>query len=95
MWWCVLSKRLVYPDLEAIKDAIQALSKTSSFIKATEMAIELRSLIASNIVMLGAFVGTNQIPLSQEDVEEEIRTTFPSSKVDLNLKALNMGINSL
>jgi len=91
----VLSKRLVYPDLEAIKDAIQSLSKRSSFIKATEMAIELRSPIASNIVMLGALVGTNQIPLSQEDVEEEIRTAFPSSKVDLNLKALNIGINSL
>lgn len=90
----VLSKRLSYPDLETIKYAIQGLSKRSSFIKATEMAIELGSPIASNIVMLGAFVGTNQIPLSQEDVEEEIRTTFPSSKVDLNLKALNMGINS-
>jgi indolepyruvate ferredoxin oxidoreductase beta subunit len=57
------------------------------------MAIELGSPIASNIIMLGALVGTNQIPLSQKDVEEEIRNTFPSSKVDLNLKALNMGIN--
>ncbi len=91
----VLSKRLVYPNLEAIKDAIQSLSKTSSFIKATEIAIELGAPIASNIVMLGALVGTNQIPLSKSDIEEEIRKTFPGSKVELNLKALNMGINSL
>lgn len=89
----VLSKRLVYPDFEAIRDAIENLSETSSFINATEIAIELGAPIASNIVMLGALVATSQIPLSLKDVEEEIRTTFPVSKVDLNLKALRMGIN--
>ena len=89
----VLSKRLVYPDLEEIRNAIGSLSKTSSFINATEIAIELGAQIASNIIMLGALVATNQIPLSQKDVEEEIRTTFPVSKMDLNLKALMMGIN--
>ena len=89
----VLSKRLVYPDLEEIRDAIGSLSKASSFVNATEIAIELGAPIASNIIMLGALVATHQIPLTQNDVEEEIRTTFPVSKMDLNLKALIMGIN--
>ena len=87
----VLSQRLVYPDLDAIKDAIQRLSKTSSFVNATEIAIELGAPIASNMVMLGALAGAEQVPLSEEDVEEEIKTTFPDSKVGLNLKALSMG----
>ncbi len=91
----VLSQRLVYPDLETIKSAIQRLSRTSSFVKATEIAIELGAPIASNIVMLGALAGTEEVPFSQKDVEEEIRTTFPASKVELNLKALSMGINAL
>jgi indolepyruvate ferredoxin oxidoreductase, beta subunit len=90
----VLSKRLVYPDIQEIKDAIQSLSKRSFFINATEMAIEIGSPISLNIFILGAFIGINEIPLRQEDIEEEIRRTFPTSKVDLNLKALNMGINS-
>ena len=89
----VLSKRLVYPDLEATKEAIQSLSKSSSFINATETAIGLGAPIASNIIMLGALVSTKDVPLAEEDVEEEIRSTFPASKVELNLKALNMGIN--
>ena len=87
----VLSQRLVYPDLDAIKGAIERLSKTSSFINATEMAIELGAPIASNIVMLGALAGAEEVPLSEEDVEEEIKSTFPESKVELNLKALSMG----
>jgi indolepyruvate ferredoxin oxidoreductase beta subunit len=90
----VLSKRLTYTDLEALKGSIENLSKRASFVNATEMAIELGSPIASNIVMLGALVGANRIPVTQEDVEEEIRTTFPSSAVELNLKALTMGISS-
>ncbi|MEE9611873.1 MAG: indolepyruvate oxidoreductase subunit beta [Desulfatiglandales bacterium] len=91
----VLSKRLVYPDFEAIKESIQRLSKTSSFVNATEMAIDLGSPIASNIIMLGALAGTKTIPLSEKDVEEEIKATIPGPKVELNLKALNMGINFL
>jgi indolepyruvate ferredoxin oxidoreductase beta subunit len=91
----VLSKRLVYPDLEAIKESIQRLSKTSSFVNATEMAIDLGSPIASNIIMLGALAGTKTIPLSEKDVEGEIKATIPGPKVELNLKALNMGINFL
>lgn len=91
----VLSKRLVYPDLEAIKESIQSLSKISSFVNATEMAIDLGAPITSNIIMLGALAGTKTIPLSEKDVEEEIKTTIPGPKVELNLKALDMGINFL
>ena len=91
----VLSKRLIYPNLEAIRGAIQTLSQTSSFINATEIAIVLGSPIASNIVMLGALIGINEIPLSKKDIKEEIRTSFPGSKIELNLKALDVGIISL
>ena len=91
----VLSKRLIYPNLKAIRGAIQTLSQTSSFINATEIAIVLGSPIASNIVMLGALIGINEIPLSKKDIKEEIGTSFPGSKIEINLKALDVGISSL
>jgi len=91
----VLSKRLVYPDLQAIKEAIKDLSKFSFFINAMELATRLGTPIASNIIMLGALVGIEEIPLRKEDVEEEIRMIFPPSKIELNLEALSMGINAL
>ncbi|UCF73035.1 MAG: indolepyruvate oxidoreductase subunit beta [Deltaproteobacteria bacterium] len=87
----VLSKRSVYPDLEKLKAAIQRLSKSSWFLNATDMAMELGSPISANIVMLGALIGSNSMPLSIEQVEEEVKDTFPGSKSDLNLRALKKG----
>ncbi len=87
----VLSKRSVYPDLEKLKAAIERLSKSSWFLNATDIAMELGSAIMTNIVMLGALVGSNSLPLSIEDVEEEVKATFPASKSDLNLRALKKG----
>jgi len=88
----VLSKRSVYPDLERLKAAIQRLSRSSWFLNATDMAMDLGSAIMTNIVMLGALIGSNSIPLSIEEVEEEVKDTFPGPKSDLNLRALKKGL---
>ncbi len=91
----VLAKRLAYPDLEELKAAIERLSQSSWFLKATDMAMELGAPIVANIIMLGALLGTKRIPLDLGDVEEEIKVSFPSSKVELNLSALKMGFNGI
>jgi indolepyruvate ferredoxin oxidoreductase beta subunit len=88
----VLSKRSVYPDLEKLKTAIQRLSQSSWFLNATNMAMDLGSSIMTNIVMLGALIGSDSIPLSIEEVEEEVKDTFPGPKSDLNLRALKKGL---
>ena len=88
----VLSKRSVYPDLERLRTAIQRLSQSSRFLNATNMAMDLGSAIMTNIVMLGALIGSNSIPLSIEEVEEEVKDTFPGPKSDLNLRALRKGV---
>ena len=59
------------------------------------MALELGSPIVANIIMLGALIGTDKISISLGEVEEEIKNSFSGSKVDLNLKALNMGFKGL
>lgn len=91
----VLSRRLVYPDLDLLKNAIQTLSKAAMFINATEIAIDLESPIASNIVMLGGLVGAEIIPINRKEVEEEIEAIFPAPKIELNLKAFDYGIRSI
>jgi indolepyruvate ferredoxin oxidoreductase beta subunit len=88
----VLSKRSVYPNLDKLKAAIQRLSRSSWFLNATDMAMDLGSAIMTNIVMLGALIGSNSIPLSIEEVEEEVKDTFPGPKSDLNLRALRKGV---
>ncbi len=91
----VLAKRLTYPDLEELKGAIERLSRSSRFLKATDMAMELGAPIVANIIMLGALLGTNKIPINIDEAEKEIKDSFPASKVELNLTALKMGLNGI
>ncbi len=91
----VLAKRLTYPDLQELKGAIEALSRSSWFLKATDMAMKVGAPIVANIIMLGALLGTGEIPLNMEEAEQEVKDSFPGSKVELNLTALKMGFNGI
>jgi indolepyruvate ferredoxin oxidoreductase beta subunit len=91
----VLAKRLTYPDLDELKTAIQNLSRSSWFLEATDMALNLGASIVANIIMLGALAGSGAVPVEIDDAEEELKSSFPSAKLDLNLTALDMGFKSV
>jgi indolepyruvate ferredoxin oxidoreductase beta subunit len=87
----VLARRLKYPDFQHLKESINKLSKSAWFVNVSQMALDLGSPITANIILLGSLLGIKRLPFEAEEVEEEIRTTFPAAVVDLNLKALEMG----
>ena len=89
----VISGRFDYPQIEKLLSAIRSLSKSSWFLNATELAMGLGSPIVANIIMLGAIVGSDSIPLDIEEVEEEIKARFPDSLLEVNLRALKQGFN--
>ena len=91
----VLSKRLQYPDLEQLKRAVERLSGASWFVDATRLALGLDAPIVANIVMLGAMAAVDEIPVTEDDVEGEIRNSFPAPKVALNLVAMRAGIEAI
>lgn len=91
----VLLGRDNYPELRKLRETIEALSETAWFVDATEIALNLGAVIAANVVMVGALVGTKQLPLTKQDIEDEIRDTFPPQRVELNLKALEAGLNTM
>lgn len=89
----VLSRKDQYPDYDALKKAIIELSELAWFLDATDMGLKLGAPIVANVIILGALVGLNLLPLTKEDIETEMMASFPRDRVELNLKALNMGIN--
>lgn len=91
----VLLGRDEYPELGKLREAIETLSKKAWFVDATEIALQLGSVVVTNIVMLGALVGTEQLPLNRHDFENEIKATLPPRTHELNLKALDMGLNAI
>ena len=81
-----------YPDTKEIESTLEELSSTAWLINATEMALELGASILTNIVMAGALVGSQALPLRQEALEAELRESLPSDKLDLNLRAVRRGL---
>jgi indolepyruvate ferredoxin oxidoreductase, beta subunit len=80
-----------YPSLEQI---VEKLSKiTSKIIKfdANKIAQEAGSLLAANIVMLGALFGTELLPLKVTTVKEMVQARFPAKVAPVNIKAFDLG----
>jgi indolepyruvate ferredoxin oxidoreductase beta subunit len=91
----VMAKNLRYPNFKELERSIAELSKFAYFVKATEMAVKLGMQISMNVIMLGALIGSKQVPLKKRDIEEEMRKTFPSSRLKINLRAFEAGINAM
>jgi len=87
----VLSRRAEYPDPMTLKKTILGLSKAAWLVDVTQMAVELGAPIVANIILLGCLLGIGKMPISYEEVEKDIKGTFPASTVALNLTALNKG----
>ncbi|MDA3787051.1 MAG: indolepyruvate oxidoreductase subunit beta [Desulfobacula sp.] len=91
----VLAGEFDYPNLNSLQKAIQGLSGKYWAFNATKMAMALESPIVTNIVMLGALARTQIIPVDLEDVQTEIKKSFPPSVVEVNLQALKMGSDAV
>ncbi len=91
----VLSRKDQYPDYDALKKTIIELSESAWFVDATDMGLKLEAPIVANVIMLGALIGINSIPLAKEDIEAEIKASFSPDRVKLNIKALKIGIDSV
>jgi len=87
----VLAGRVAYPDVDQLTSAITTLSKRAWFVPATDLALNLGSAIVTNIIMLGALVGSKTMPINLEQAENEVRATIPNSQIEVNLEALNRG----
>jgi indolepyruvate ferredoxin oxidoreductase beta subunit len=61
-------------------------------VDASEIALSLGSPLFTNIIMVGALVGTNLIPLARKTFEEIIMESFSGANLSDNLKAFEKGI---
>ena len=91
----VLTRKDEYPDHATLKQAIDTLSGEAFFLDATAMALKLGNPIITNVIMMGALIGLDMIPLTREDIEAEIKASFSGDRAELNLKALAQGIDTI
>lgn len=92
----VLSGKSKYPENSRLAALISRFSKRAWFLDATQIAMDLEAPIVTNIVMLGALLGTRALAtMAQTDMEELLKSNFPSDQAELNVKALRLGVKAI
>jgi indolepyruvate ferredoxin oxidoreductase beta subunit len=80
-----------YPPIEEVLKGLQGMAKKVVAIDAEELAKEAGNKVTTNIVMLGALMGRDIVPIPVEVVRETVSLKVPKKFLDLNLKAFDLG----
>ncbi|MBU0733734.1 MAG: indolepyruvate oxidoreductase subunit beta [Proteobacteria bacterium] len=86
-----LQRRSKYPAPDELISRVKRLAADQRIVKGTELAKKAGHPQAQNMVMVGAFAGLNWIPLEKESYLRPIREIFSESKLEVNLKAFELG----
>jgi indolepyruvate ferredoxin oxidoreductase beta subunit len=91
----VIAGQITYPSAEEIQSALRELSGSCWFIDASDQALKLGNPIFGNIIMIGAVAGMKELPIDRKDFREVITGTLAEDKLDVNMKAFDIGVNSV
>jgi len=80
-----------YPSLEEILGQLSKASGRIVQLDAVKTAQEAGSRLATNVVMLGALFGTEQLPVKIATIKETIKERFPAKLAPVNIKAFDLG----
>ena len=80
-----------YPDLEQVQDLIRAKTANLIAFDAAELAKQAGNVMSVNMVLLGAMLQTDILPLTADSIKETIKTKTKKAFVDINLKAFELG----
>ncbi|MFX0010743.1 MAG: indolepyruvate oxidoreductase subunit beta [Candidatus Hermodarchaeota archaeon] len=83
-----------YPNLSEISDFLKNISKNIFFINGVKIATELGNSRTMNVVMLGALLGLNVLPLRKETLEKAILRYLPPKLHEINRRAFTLGIET-
>ena len=89
----VICGEQTYPDPEQITEWVGSYSREHWILPATDKAVKLGAPILGNIILLGALSGLKVLPLERESFADVISTSMPPDKVELNLKAYDLGLH--
>ena len=84
----------VYPPMDEIMGLIRAKAGKVIALDGNAMAEEAGNPLSLNMVMLGALIGSESIPVGAEDMKKTISTTTKKAFLESNLKAFDLGMKS-
>lgn len=83
-----------YPDVDQIQYLIRKKTKKLVAFNGLALAKDAGNAMALNMVLLGALIQTDTLPISADNVQEAIRTKTKPAFVEVNLKAFDIGFDA-
>ena len=80
-----------YPSVGRITEALEENFNNVLPIDATKLAVEAGSVLALNMVLLGAVTADDKFPLSKDSVIDAMKNNLKAKFHDMNLKAIESG----
>jgi indolepyruvate ferredoxin oxidoreductase beta subunit len=84
-----------YPDHKEIISGIKKFTSCILEVDAMALAQKAGSSLSLNMVMLGGIIGTGITPIKKKTALEIVKTTFPKRFESINVKALELGMESV
>jgi indolepyruvate ferredoxin oxidoreductase beta subunit len=85
------AKKADYPDIEEIVRMIRLFTSRLIIVQTKRLAKEAGSILALNVILIGAFAATEQLPVRTDCVVEALRELVPAKHLEKNLKAFKLG----
>ncbi len=87
----VISGDETYPEFAEIEKFLAQLAKQIFYIPATERAMEMGTPILGNMIIIGALLTAQILPLTLEEFQETLTKNFTGSRLEINIQALKEG----
>ena len=81
-----------YPPLEKILDLIRDNVDSVIALNGNELAKKAGNPLSLNMVMLGALIGSDSLPVTEKSMKETIATSTRKTFLESNLKAFDLGL---
>jgi len=80
-----------YPGLDQILEKLTSVASKVIKLDAAQIARDAGSVLAVNIVMLGALFGVELLPIKTATIKETIGARFPAKGAPVNINAFDLG----
>jgi len=84
-----------YPSIDEIASSIEKLTSNVTHIDAMDLAKEAGSSRAMNMVLFGAIVATDLLPITKKTAIDVVRKKFPGKFEEINVKAIELGFSKV
>ena len=89
------ARNVKYPGLDQIVQKVHVFTEKVVLIDAAQLAKKAGSSLTQNVVLLGALAGTGMLPVKKQSLIEAVRELVPTKHVEINLKAFELGYESV